>query len=283
MLRKTIVVLGARSGTSALAGTLSLLGCATPKHLMPANAANPKGYFEPQHIANMHDELLQSVNMHWSDWKKFPCSWFHSQEAEYFRRRLAARFEEDFGDAPLSVFKEPRLCRLIPLWEPIFVGLSVEPLFCFVERHPLEVAASLQARDGCSIDQALLYYLRNHLDAERSTRHRMRAFVQYDDLLRDWQKVINSIEERLCIRLRGTGDPFSTLSSFLEPNLRHYQRDDDPNPGDIPKLAYDVNNAFCGLSADSSDPALTEKLDRLYDDFDDLIKTQTLPDIHIAP
>jgi len=49
-----------RSGTSALARTLSLLGCDLPKTLMPASGGNEAGYWESQAIANLNDELLES-------------------------------------------------------------------------------------------------------------------------------------------------------------------------------------------------------------------------------
>ena len=46
--RRAIIVLGMhRSGTSALAGVLGLLGARLPARQLPANFANPKGYFEP--------------------------------------------------------------------------------------------------------------------------------------------------------------------------------------------------------------------------------------------
>src|SRR6266446_6985151 len=60
--RKAIVVLGMhRSGTSALCGALDVLGVNFGKHLMTANEANTKGYWEHPEIVALHDELLRSL------------------------------------------------------------------------------------------------------------------------------------------------------------------------------------------------------------------------------
>lgn len=75
-LRRTVLtVLGARSGTSALAGTFGIIGCALPKNLIAANWANTKGYFEPSDIAALHDDMLASIGSIWSDYREFPASW----------------------------------------------------------------------------------------------------------------------------------------------------------------------------------------------------------------
>ena len=62
--RSAIVILGMhRSGTSALAGVLNMLGCDLPETLMPANAYNEKGYFESNAIRLLNDRVC-SIDMH---------------------------------------------------------------------------------------------------------------------------------------------------------------------------------------------------------------------------
>ena len=59
--RKKIAILVAgmhRSGTSAVARTLSLLGCKLPKTLMPAGPANEPGHWESRTIMDLNDEIL---------------------------------------------------------------------------------------------------------------------------------------------------------------------------------------------------------------------------------
>ena len=167
--RRVVVVLGARSGTSALAGTLGLLGCGLPRTMMAANHGNPRGYFEPQDLADRHDEILSLLGSRWDDWRPFPPGWCASEAAAVAQKTLAGTYRADYQTS-LSVLKEPRMCRMLPLWFGIFHDLGVEPAFCFIDRDPLEVARSLTKRDLSSLDQGLRYYIRNHLDAERDTR-----------------------------------------------------------------------------------------------------------------
>ena len=72
-----IVVLGMhRSGTSAVAGTLTKLGGAAPKHLLTADSGNPRGYFESVAFMEFHDELLASAGSCWHDWRLFNPGWY---------------------------------------------------------------------------------------------------------------------------------------------------------------------------------------------------------------
>ncbi|AQS85129.1 MAG: hypothetical protein ABF876_09760 [Acetobacter aceti] len=253
--KRVIVILGARSGTSALSGTLSLLGAGLPQNLMQANWANPKGYFEPQDIAELHDEILASVGSSWSDWREFPRDWFRSEAAAHYTARLTAMFLEDYRNASgLCILKEPRICRLLPLWAEVFQTAGVAPLFCFIDRAPDEVAASLAARDGSSIEQGLLYYIRNHIESERDTRTARRVFVQYDALLNDWREGVGRINQAL-----GTSFPLESTAAtqvddFLERNLRN-QNAGQTEPADwIGSLACKIHRAFSTLTTDPHDP-----------------------------
>ena len=57
LARRAIVVVGShRSGTSALARVLSLLGCDLPKHVMPPlDGSNELGFWEPEAVVHAHE------------------------------------------------------------------------------------------------------------------------------------------------------------------------------------------------------------------------------------
>ena len=262
--RTVLTVLGARSGTSALAGTLGILGCTLPKNLMGSAPSNVKGHFEPQDFAEIHDKILASVGSVWSDWREFPQTWFHSGEAQQYRLKLTALFLENYGDAPLTIVKEPRMCRMLPLWDGVFEDLKAKPVFCFIDRDPLEVAASLKARDGSSLTDGLLYYVRNHLDAERATRTRRRTFVSYDALLSNWPKTIRFAGEKLGIPFSISAEQGSAVDSFLEPALCHQGLHIPPYPrGAIYNMAYAVHEAFSRLASGGSEEPTRRRLDEL--------------------
>ena len=66
--RRAILVLGMhRSGTSALAGVLSLCGASLPATLLPPADYNPKGFFESGAIVRAHQRLLAELEFSWDD------------------------------------------------------------------------------------------------------------------------------------------------------------------------------------------------------------------------
>ena len=223
MSKFVLLILGShRSGTSALSGTLGLLGATLPRNLSGPTAANEKGHFEPRDIANVHDELFRHLETAWSDWAPFPEGWYSSAECDDYIERLATIFRENYGDADMAVLKEPRINRLVPLWESVLSKLNITPLVIIINRNPFEVAKSLAARDGWSLPEALLIWLRNQLDAEFSTRAMKRVFVEYDALITDWQGVVEKIEKGLGISLlQRTAAVRGSIEEFLTASLRH--------------------------------------------------------------
>ena len=66
--RTCIIVVGMhRSGTSALAGTLGLLGAALPNNMLGATGSNPKGHFESAAVLGINKQILSALNTCWYD------------------------------------------------------------------------------------------------------------------------------------------------------------------------------------------------------------------------
>lgn len=172
-----------RSGTSALTRTLGLRGAALPRRLLPAAPDNATGVWEPREIVAIHDELLAAAGSSWDDVGEFPPAWFASDSARLFKQRLVAALRSDFGQAPLFVVKDPRICRLVPLWLMVLAEFGAAPLFVIPVRHPFEVAASLARRNGFSEAKALSLWLGHFLSVERDTRGFPRSFVAYDSAI----------------------------------------------------------------------------------------------------
>jgi len=66
------------------------------------------------------------------------------------------------------VIKDPRICRLVPLWTSVLERIGVEAVFLIAFRNPIEVAESLKVRDGFHPAKSLLMWLRHVIDAERN-------------------------------------------------------------------------------------------------------------------
>ena len=91
----------------------------------------------------------------------------------------------DFVQHPRWLVKDPRICRLLPLWSGVQADPRGEVRFLHIVRQPLAVAASLAARNGLSTARSLLLWLRHILEAEKATRSRPRAWLRWEDLTSD--------------------------------------------------------------------------------------------------
>ncbi|HWB29123.1 MAG TPA: hypothetical protein VG736_01380 [Vicinamibacterales bacterium] len=219
---RIVLVLGMhRSGTSALTRVLNLRGAALPADLLPPNHANVAGYWEPASVVTWHDEFLTAVGSAWDDPTELPASAFETPAAEHFVDRVADLLCGELGAAPLVVMKDPRACRLVPLWRRAIGRAGREPLIALIVRHPLEVAASLQRRDGLPVSQSLLLWLEHVLAAEAFTRSDRRSIVAYDRLLDDWRGTVARIEHDLGLVPPATADVDAQVEAFLANDLRH--------------------------------------------------------------
>lgn len=222
--KKAIIVLGMhRSGTSAMTRVLSLCGAALPKQIMPPKPDNEAGFWESVEIVAIHEEILASAGSCWDDVLEFPPSWFASNTAETFKHHLIDAVREEYSDVPLFVLKDPRICRIVPLWLSVFDDFGAEPLFVMVVRNPLEIAASLKVRNGFPQPKSMLLWLRHFLAAEKDTRGMKRAFVSYDDLLSDWRGVVQRLGAELSIRwLHRSHYVDAEIDVFVSSQLRHH-------------------------------------------------------------
>ena len=222
--RRSLVVAGMhRSGTSAVARVLGLLGAKLPEHVGGPAEDNETGFWEPLSIVEFDDELLESAGSSWDDVSPIPPSWFASQAATSQYGRAAALVGEEFGSSGLFVLKDPRISKLVPFWERALKRIEIEPAFVIVLRNPLEVAASLKRRDDFSTARSLLLWLSAMLEAELHTRERPRALVAYHELLGGWRGELGRVSAALDVKWsRDTHETHAQIERFLSDRYRHH-------------------------------------------------------------
>lgn len=220
--RTLVLVIGMhRSGTSTVAGALGILGATMPATGLGLSEDNPKGHFEPKKIVSLHDRVLASAGMRWWDWDRFPDAWYDTAVAQPFVDELVGIVRAEFGDAPLFVVKDPRTCKLIPLWRRVGDILNLDIVGVLPFRHPDEVARSLHARDGFPLPNSHMAWLRYMLEAERQSRGMRRVFLYYEDLLADERTVMRRVANTLRLSLpRQSEADFAALEAFVDPGLR---------------------------------------------------------------
>lgn len=269
---RSLVILGMhRSGTSALAGLVQLLGVELGEDLLPAMPdVNEKGFFEHQEVHDIHETLLQSLGSSWYDPLPLGDNWWQRPDVVTQRRRLVTVLRRDFANSRLWGIKDPRLCRLFPVWKSILAEIRCEPLCVIVTRNPHEVADSLAKRDGFSLTLGYLLWLDHMLSAERFTRGLPRAFVHYDSLLADWRSVISEVARQLDLEwplsLQQVG---SQIDEFLSDRLRH-QLSTDKRLASDPDLSRWVLGTYRELVAAASgeSASMHRRLSLIYREFE---------------
>jgi hypothetical protein len=224
--RVCVLVLGMhRTGTSALARTLNLLGCDLPKTLVPEAASNEAGHWESLPVCKLNDALLDSAGTNWRDFEPVNPDWFRSPRAAEYRVKGVAMLREEFGESFLYVLKDPRICRIAGWWAETIEASGAAPAIISIVRHPVEVAQSLKKRDNFDVALGGLLWLRNTLDAEAQTRGLKRAFVSYDGLLDNWSEAIGRVQAALGLawpKRQSLVTP--AIDQFLSDKLRHHRR-----------------------------------------------------------
>ncbi len=208
-MKQVVLVLGMhRSGTSALARALHLLGLGLPENLLPPAPDNPGGYFESKDLTRLNEEILIGAGTSWHDPSLIPAEWFASTAALAFRERAAAFVNKALAGSPMIVLKDPRLCRLLPFWRTCLTDLQITFGSVLILRDPREVARSLQLRvlfdltrpgGPLSIARAHWLWLRYVLEAEKHSRELPRALLTFEMLLDDAPGELASVARALQI------------------------------------------------------------------------------------
>ena len=218
-----ILVLGMhRSGTSAITRVLNLLGVELGSDLMPAGHDNPAGFWEHRGVVQAHDQLLSALGRSWDDPRAMPEGWLASDAASHARLVLKDILRGEFAGVPLWAVKDPRLCRVLPLWRALLPELGVEPRMLLVSRNPHEIAGSLQRRDGMPKPISELLWARYLLDAVSGSEGCTRVLVQYDALLDNWRAVVDTLSHDLGLQLPIDARAAAEVDAFLDPRLRHH-------------------------------------------------------------
>lgn len=230
--RTAIFVLGMhRSGTSALARMLSLLGASLPLHLYPPGIGNEAGHWEPEAAVRLHDQLLETAGTAANDLCGPVESWFETRTAHMFTEQMGELVSSEFGDRPLFVFKDPRTALVFPLWRRVLARAAIRCVAVIVSRNPVEAALSLADRQAKAtpgqswpLDRGGLLWLRYTLAAERYTRDTQRSFCLYPDLLDDWRRIARRLASDLDLSWpRPPSEAGRDIDSFLSAQLRRHR------------------------------------------------------------
>jgi len=269
--RVCLLVIGMhRSGTSALTRVLSLMGAALPQKILGATPGNPLGHWEPERLIVAHDALLAELGSTWHDWRPLNLQDLPPERLAHHKAQLRRLITEEYGDEPLFVLKDPRVCRFVPLYTDVLMEMGIAACAVSTFRSPLEVSASLLVRSNVPKVHGMLVWLRNVLDAERGSRGLPRVILGYDRLLAEGVGAVGDLGTRLGVSLVPPSEAVAAeIENALRRDLRHHQIGADELCRD-PTAAGWAADAFAALSSlaiDEADAAARSTLDRVAAEF----------------
>ena len=226
-----LLVLGMhRSGTSAITGALGLCGAwvGEEMELTGLNVENPRGFWERRDIRRICDQLLHAAGADWWKVANFdPNAIPHAILVE--QRRAFARVVAVLNKHPVWVVKEPRLCFLLPVLRD-YVN---SPICIHIVRNPLEVAWSLQNRNGFGLSGGLALWEAYNQHALNASRNLPRVLVSYESLMLQPVNTLTKLIERLGeLSVTNISTPNRELvEEFIDPSLYRYRASEKETVG----------------------------------------------------
>lgn len=216
-----------RSGTSAASNLISIFGCDLPKTLMQANDNNKKGYYESSKIFSLNERILKSSSSKWDDWTEFNPSWLDSPHYHHYLSEAKNILEAEYGDSPLFVIKDPRICKVFPFWKSVFESINVELKVLLTVRNPSDVKRSLNLRNSFNEEYSEAIWLRHVLDAEFFTREEQRTVVIYPNYISQWKQVYRKLSDDFDLQWPvSVNTAEEQASEFLDARLSHHNTTD---------------------------------------------------------
>ena len=212
-----------RSGTSALARGLQMLGVYLGNDFISPKPDNPTGYWEDRNIYEINERLLAVFGLKWEEVALIDDARWDAPGVEALRTEAVAYLRSQFVSHSLWGFKDPRTIRLLPFWRSVLRSLEVDESYLLVIRNPRSVANSLIRRHGMDAVTAHLLWLVYVVPNLSMIANRPFIVADYDLVMANPRQELERIAKGLKIPLTDTSragiDQF--VSDFLDPNLRH--------------------------------------------------------------
>ncbi len=250
-----LLVLGMhRSGTSVLARLLNLAGADLGARVSEGGRGNERGHWEDVFAVELHDRLLDAFGLRWSDPFGLPEGWRKSDAAGAARRSIAHYLSSDRRRHPMWVVKDPRLCLFADLWIDAAADVDLPLSAAVVVRHPLQVAHSLQVRDGIGLSPGLALWLDHAVGAFKAGARVSSCLLRHDDLLGHWREALAAVADLPGLDALDPERAKTGAEGFLDADLRHHSDVSGTLPApieDVWRLHEEPDPALRGRSAES--------------------------------
>ncbi|MFC0442669.1 glycosyltransferase [Aeromonas media] len=222
MNKKLLVVLGMhRSGTSLLSRSLAVLGASHGAAANHAAADNPKGFWEDADVVAFNDGLLADLGLGWFDVTKISSDLFLGDHWQSKRAEAKALMIAKLVDTHVFALKDPRLCRLLPFWRPIWEELELDVRYLLCLREPEGVMQSLKHRNQFAPGYAAALWFRYTSDAlVHLDQNNPALLLTYEKMLLEPQASLRLAADHCGAKIDTKArDEF--VDTFISPDLNH--------------------------------------------------------------
>ncbi len=214
-----------RSGTSALTRALGLLGLGTGRRgaLMEAAPSNRSGHWEITALTECNDRLLRELGGRWSG-PPADLAGVVTAAAGPLGAEARGLVAELLPAGPWT-WKDPRLCLTLPFWQEVLGG---RPPAVVCLRNPLEIAASLEQRNGFSPAYGVALWERYLRSLWPVLAGRPVLVVDYDEVLGAPEGVVDRLAGFVADHAgtTPTDDARRAATASLDDGERHHDVDD---------------------------------------------------------
>jgi hypothetical protein len=226
-MKHVYVVLGmSRSGTSAIARSLKVLGIDLGDKLLAGDKRNPKGFYEDSDILyKINRGISRALDMAWADVNTFDQKEVNHNKTLFDYKNYAVKLvRERLAKTQHWGFKDPRTITILPFWKAVFSELDVDDRYIITVRNPLATAYSNQKFVNSTIEMGLILWLVYMVTAINETQGKKRVIVSYELMLDDAQKQLERIHAAIGEELKI--DPYEAnqyVKEFLDKKLSHHR------------------------------------------------------------
>ncbi len=260
-----------RSGTSAVTGTLSLLGFELGERLLPSSVDNPKGFYENFDVVAIHERLLLALGSSWDDPRPLPEGWSRSAAAESAVAEIVSLIQSAFESEARWAVKDPRICRFLPLWRRAIDALGLDAAVLIMVRHPWEVAMSIEKRNEWGVAFGELLWLRYVFDALAGSEGWPTAVLRYEELLADPTGSVRDVLARLDFSIDADSAK-TAIGEFVEAGWRHHAATQGDVEHDV--FVQLARRTYAVLAAGIGDEPDRHSLSALRREFDSIWASQ---------
>lgn len=197
-MTRLILVLGMhRSGTSLITKSLECMGVSLGDNADWSGPDNPQGFWEDRDILAIDEAVLRRYGTTWD--QPMP-------DTTPILSDLQAAATKVLGEKlrrwPLFGVKDPRMCRLLPFWKPVFERVGCEVGAVVVTRASKSISHSLMRRNGISERDAAALHTEHDLGILRGLDARWPYWqVGYEDFVADPVGELSDIADALDLPL----------------------------------------------------------------------------------